>query len=195
MQTKLYVQLNGSSNERLSYPCHGLLEFIEGAHIAVFRVNQNGRLSAPVEANRPAFECSPGIAAAGAEAVADLERRQSAGQEYKSHPHTVIVGGTSEVIAMLPDENAVAMFVQANCLRIEKNVIHSGPEGIKGRVQVYVYPTIGTRALAAICSILSNDEASSDAELKAHFMQEFGLDAIQAGQHLALRNLYLKALA
>ena len=86
MQTKLYVKLNGSTNERLPYPCYGLLEFIEGGHIAVFRVNQNGRLSVPVEANRPAFECSPEIASAGAAAVADLERRQSAGQEYKSHP-------------------------------------------------------------------------------------------------------------
>lgn len=194
MTTKMYVKLNGSTNERLTYPCFGLLEFMEGNHIAVFRVDQNGRLSVPVEANSPEFERSRAIDTAGADAVADLEQRQRAGQEYKSHPHTVLVEGGRGVIAMLPNENAVAMFVQRNCLRIEKNVIHTGPDGIKGNVQVYVYPTIGTKALAAICSILSNDEASNDEELKAQFVTEFGLSEMQAREHLELRSHYLRGL-
>lgn len=81
MSSNLYVKLTGSENTYLTYPCYGLLEIIEfgttgSIIVAVFRVAQDGQLSAPVRVVDPKFQYSPRIARNGHAAVVDLYQRQ-----------------------------------------------------------------------------------------------------------------------
>jgi hypothetical protein len=52
----------------------------------------------------------------------------------------------------------------------------------------------GTQLQAAIDDILTNDEASSDEELIAHFQQEMGLTAYEAQKAVSRRDHMLNAL-
>jgi hypothetical protein len=61
---QLSVILTASENEYLTYPCAGLLEMCElginGTVLqAVFRAQQDGKLSAPVQVRAPLFQYDP----------------------------------------------------------------------------------------------------------------------------------------
>jgi hypothetical protein len=187
MLPSIYVKLTASDNEYLAYPAFGLLEVLElgsnGSIIcANFRPLHNGKLSGYGQVKNPVFEYSPAIAQSGSSAVADLVQRQRAGDDSRNYPHTVIIDGTTDILDVTANRDQAEWFCSVHGLRIKEYRHTVGTN----HVTATVYPTIGTKALAAIYSILCNDEASTDEELVAHF-QTFGLTASQAREQVARR--------
>ncbi len=63
----------------------------------------------------------------------------------------------------------------------------------EGRKRYGTLENISSDAKRAIEQILTNDEASSDAELIRHFIKEMGLADSEARQWVARRNDYLRS--
>ncbi len=195
MLQSIYVKLTASDNKYLTYPVFGLLEVLEfgtnGSIInAIFRPLVGRKLDGYGQVNNPVFEYSRAIVESGSSAVADLMQRQRAFDVSRNYPHTIIIEGTSETLHVADGRDKAERFCSHNGLRIKEYTHTVGTNSVKATV----YPTIGTKILAAIYDILCKDETSTDDELVAHF-QTFDMSATQAREQVARRAEILRAAA